>query len=109
MKAVRELCSLKRVQDYHKKYYHLRNMWILLCGNINSEEMLKSIEILDSAEYNRPPTEFTRPFIDMKVPDIVHHRLKSTIVKGPSEHVEEGIVQIGFLSKPAWVISIDSF
>lgn len=50
MREVRELCSLKRVQDYHKKFYHLRNMWILLCGNIDVEQMLKSVEVLDAAE-----------------------------------------------------------
>lgn len=105
MKEVRDLCSLQRVQDYHKQYYHLRNMWILLCGNFNHESMLKSIDELDALGTNAPPevAKFKRPFTEMNIPDITRHRSQPSVVRGPSESPNEGLVQIGFLSRPAWV------
>lgn len=107
MKDVRDLCSLKRVQDYHKKFYHLRNMWILLCGTIDTEQMLKNIDILDAAQGNTPPATFDRPFINMTAPDLTSHRSKATVVRGPSECENEGSVAIGFLAKPAWVSQLN--
>ncbi|KAI6192068.1 hypothetical protein M3Y97_00296400 [Aphelenchoides bicaudatus] len=103
MKEVRDLCSLQRVQAYHKNYYNFRNMWVLLAGNFSHEEMLKSVDELDSNPDNQPPSaaEFKRPF-DLTIPDITHHRSKTSIVRGPSETGDEGVVQIGFLSRPAW-------
>lgn len=100
MKEVRELCSLKRVQDYHKKYYHLKNMWILLSGAINKENMLKNIDILDADPENKPPETFDRPFISIKVPDITRHRSDPITVHGPCES-EEGVIEIGFLGRSA--------
>jgi Zn-dependent M16 (insulinase) family peptidase len=103
MKDVRELCSLERVQACHKEHYHLRNMWIMLCGNFDENEMLLGVDILDSDENNTPPANFDRPFTGIDAPGINRHRSESIVVKGPSEDEDEGIVQIGFLGRPAWV------
>jgi Zn-dependent M16 (insulinase) family peptidase len=76
-------------------------MWILLSGAINKENMLKNIDILDSAPENKPPETFERPFIGMKVPDITRNRNDLVTINGPCES-NEGVVEISFLGKPAW-------
>ncbi|KAI6205042.1 Peptidase M16 inactive domain protein [Aphelenchoides besseyi] len=101
MREVREMCTLKRVQDYHSHFYQLRNMWILLCGTFDVEEMLKSIDQLDSLAENAPPEKFDRPFINVQVPDIQRTRKDVDVVYGPSENEDEAMVQIGFLGRSA--------
>jgi hypothetical protein len=80
-------------------------MWILLCGNFEHESMLKSIDELDALGTNAPPpaSNFKRPFTEMNIPDITRHRSQPLAVRGPSESPNEGLVQIGFLSRPAHV------
>lgn len=39
----------------------------------------------------------------MKAPDITRDRNDPTTVRGPSESDDEGVVGIGFLTRPAWV------
>ncbi|KAI6173175.1 Peptidase M16 inactive domain protein [Aphelenchoides besseyi] len=101
MREVREMCTLKRVQDYHSHFYQLRNMWILLCGTFDVEEMLKSIDQLDSLPENLPTGKFDRPFINVQVPDIQRNRKEVDVVYGPSENEDEAMVQIGFLGRSA--------
>ncbi|KAI6219578.1 hypothetical protein M3Y99_01650700 [Aphelenchoides fujianensis] len=73
-REVREMCSLKRVQDYHRHFYNLRNMWIALCGTFELEPMLREIDLLDSLPENRPPASFERPFLNAQVPELTRSR-----------------------------------
>ncbi|CAD5229726.1 unnamed protein product [Bursaphelenchus okinawaensis] len=110
LKEIRELCSLERVRNYHQKYYHLKNMWIYLCGAVNPEEMFKSIDKIDAAPENAPPAEFVRPFSNCTIPDIKHKRTEPVVVKGPADQEDEGVVQIGFLGRAAseseWISAV---
>ncbi|CAD5233463.1 unnamed protein product [Bursaphelenchus xylophilus] len=111
LKEIRELCSLERVRNYHQRYYHLKNMWIYLCGAVNPEEMFKTIDKIDAAPENAPPAEFTRPFSNCRIPDIKHDRSKPFVVKGPADQEDEGVVEIGFLGRSAsdseWLTAVE--
>ncbi|KAI6240727.1 Peptidase M16 domain containing protein [Aphelenchoides fujianensis] len=73
-REVREMCSLKRVQDYHRHFYNLRNMWIALCGAFELEPMLREIDELDAAPEKCPPACFERPFLNAQVPELTRSR-----------------------------------
>lgn len=109
LKEIRELCSLERVRNYHNTYYHLKNMWIYLCGSVDQESMLKQIDSFDSADFNKPPTEFIRPFNDCNIPDIGTQRDKPILIKGPADQEDEGMAEIGFLGRPASVCCYSRF
>ncbi|KAI6229723.1 Peptidase M16 inactive domain protein [Aphelenchoides fujianensis] len=100
-REVREMCSLKRVQDYHRHFYNLRNMWIALCGTFELEPMLREIDELDAAPENRPPAAFERPFLNAHVPKLTRSRHEIEVVRAPSDGEDEAVVSIGFMGRSA--------
>ncbi|KAI6229693.1 Peptidase M16 inactive domain protein [Aphelenchoides fujianensis] len=100
-KEVREMCSLKRVQDYHRHFYNLRNMWIALCGTFELEPMLREIDELDAAPENRPPASFERPFLNAHVPELTRSRKEIEVVRAPSGSADEAVVHFGFMGRSA--------
>lgn len=97
---LRTSCSVVKVRDYHKQYYHLKNMLITVCGIINHNELLASIEPVEDRELPKVPTNFERPFQTV-VPAIAEERTTKVIC--PADDETKGIVEMAWLGPSASV------
>jgi Zn-dependent M16 (insulinase) family peptidase len=86
MGALRVLTN-QRIRDFHKLMYQPKNLRLILCGQINHDELL---EILDNFENTILPhvpaidAHFKRPWIDSdQIPPLAEHVLKT--IKFPEE------------------------
>lgn len=50
LKNLRTTCSNIKVKEYHKKYYHLKNTLITVCGIVDHKELLNSIQLIEEQE-----------------------------------------------------------
>merc|ERR1719300_701974 len=64
LKNLRESTTIKKVRDYHQKYYRPDNMYLIVTGNIEKEDLFAALEpveakIMSKANYS---SEFDKPF-----------------------------------------------
>lgn len=95
MKNLRESTSNTKVRDYHKKFYHAKNLCIVITGPVKAEDIFKSIKPIEDK-------------IVLKGDDkLVHERPWSTPVQPlekssekkieyPCDTDDDGLVYIGF-------------
>ncbi|CEF67320.1 Presequence protease, mitochondrial [Strongyloides ratti] len=96
LKAIREECSYKSVTDFHKKFYNLKNMIIVVCGMVDHKDLLEVIEKCEEKYIcSHSPEFFIRPFSNAKIQDIKENRV--SVVNCPCEDDSKGIVEIAFL------------
>uniref|UniRef100_A0A0K0DFE2 Peptidase_M16 domain-containing protein n=1 Tax=Angiostrongylus cantonensis TaxID=6313 RepID=A0A0K0DFE2_ANGCA len=91
--SLRTTCNLDKVRGFHRKFYHLSNMMIIVAGKINHERLLNTIEATEEEHLPDVPATFQRPFsINLKPPveSSEHH------VLCPSEDESRGMVQISW-------------
>uniref|UniRef100_A0A8R1EC19 Peptidase_M16_C domain-containing protein n=1 Tax=Caenorhabditis japonica TaxID=281687 RepID=A0A8R1EC19_CAEJA len=62
LKNLRESCNLEKVRDYHKKFYHLSNMVVTVCGMVNHERVLNIMETVEKEHIDTNPAHFPKPF-----------------------------------------------
>lgn len=95
LKDLREL-NVETIRNYHKDYYRPDNINIIISGNVDHEELFKSIDEFDkklSKNLNNYKKNFTRPFSK----EI--NKLKESIVsnvKYSADTEETGNVMISF-------------
>lgn len=53
LENLRNSCSNIKVRQYHKDYYHLKNLLITVCGIIDHKALLKSIEPIEEQELQK--------------------------------------------------------
>lgn len=53
LQALRESCSNEKVRQYHKDYYHLKNILVSVCGIVDHTDLLKSIEPIEEQELSK--------------------------------------------------------
>ncbi|KAL6725672.1 hypothetical protein Aduo_007708 [Ancylostoma duodenale] len=95
-KNLRETCSLDRIRDFHKKYYHLSNMFIVVCGRVDHKRLLEIAEAAEEEHLHIVPASFRRPFSSCQLvlppESSVHH------VACPSDDECSGMVVISWLA-----------
>lgn len=101
LENIRSSCSLSKIKDFHKQYYHLKNLFITVCGKINHNDLLAAIKPIEDRELNKIPINFERPFQSV-VPLITEERSAKIIC--PVDDETKGIVEIGWLGPPASVL-----
>ncbi|KJH48966.1 peptidase M16 inactive domain protein [Dictyocaulus viviparus] len=79
------------VRDFHKRFYHLSNMMVVVAGRINHERLLRIIEATEEEHLPNNPPNFQRPFsVDLKPPvESSEHRIVC-----PSDDESRGMVEI---------------
>ncbi|KAL3106827.1 hypothetical protein niasHT_016182 [Heterodera trifolii] len=100
LSGIRELCSLKRVKDFHKDFYHLSNMYITVCGNINNHHEL--LDVFTSIENERQnldaiPQQFDTPFQTL-LPPLTES--KTARIVCPSDNDASGMVEMSWHGPP---------
>lgn len=53
LENLRNSCSNIKVRQYHKDYYHLKNLLITVCGIVDHNALLKSIEPIEEQELEK--------------------------------------------------------
>ncbi|PAV90374.1 hypothetical protein WR25_25809 [Diploscapter pachys] len=92
---LRDSCSLQKVQDYHKRYYHLSNMLVSVCGQVPHQKLLSIMEKVEEEYLPRVPSDFTAPF-QMTAPELTD--FKEEQVECPSDDASRGIVEIAWFT-----------
>ncbi len=90
------------MRQFHQQFYHLANMTIVVCGPIDHDQLLSTIESVE-CRYKSPIGTFMRPF---QTPFVARTESIETIVDCPSDDDAHGIVRISWLGAPANVPSL---
>lgn len=62
MKNIRTTCSNEKVTAYHKAFYNLNNMMVIVSGKIDHNELLEKVEKFEGGVLAQTPPNFERPF-----------------------------------------------
>jgi Zn-dependent M16 (insulinase) family peptidase len=89
--ALRDLCSLERVIDFHKQHYNHTNMMITVVGPIDENKVIDVLSNLETFGYQRPLST-KRPFDDVVLPERYTPKLEH--VQCPVEDESNGTVSI---------------
>lgn len=100
MKNIRDSLSIEKIRDYHKKYYRAENFAIIICGQVDIEEVAKSIAPIEKKVKDRKDSypKFTRPW---QVPPKPIKESKDIKILFPSDEEENGLVYVGFMGPKA--------
>ncbi|GMR43282.1 hypothetical protein PMAYCL1PPCAC_13477, partial [Pristionchus mayeri] len=96
--AIRSLCSIDRVRDFHRKFYHLSNVFSIICGKVDHGRVQKILEDLEEAEISRVPADFKTPF-SMPVPALASSIVET--VECPSDDPSHGGVHVAWHGPPS--------
>ncbi|CAL8073041.1 unnamed protein product [Orchesella dallaii] len=102
MQNLRESCTNEKVKNYHRKFYHLRNACVIVCGIVDKKSLFRSLMTVidkfipkDNPTESLPSVELSpKPWINEVIPDLPAAVEKS--VKVCSEDIG-CLVSIGFL------------
>ncbi|CAB3402178.1 unnamed protein product [Caenorhabditis bovis] len=95
LKNLRESCTIEKVRAYHKKYYHLSNMVVTVCGKVDHSKLLQIMEDVEQEHMASVPEVFPRPF------SIQPCEIKESIVeviRYPSDDITNGAVELTWLA-----------
>lgn len=95
LKNLRESCNLEKVRAYHKKFYHLSNMIVTVCGKVDHDKLLNIVEQVEKEHIGTIPTSFPTPF-SFQQPEL--KETTTTRVKCPSDDATRGNVEISWLA-----------
>ena len=67
LKNLRESTTIEKVREYHKSYYRPENLYLIITGNIGSEDILSALEpveekILRKRSRGETPLPLEKPF-----------------------------------------------
>ncbi|KAF8357595.1 hypothetical protein PRIPAC_92590, partial [Pristionchus pacificus] len=96
--AIRNLCSIDRVRAYHKKFYHIGNVFSIICGKVDPARVQKILEDLEEAELERVPADFKTPF-STPVPPLASSIVET--VECPSDDPSHGGVHVAWHGPPS--------
>lgn len=96
LENLRTSTSNLKVREYHKKFYHPKNLAIVIVGPIEPEQVIKAIKPVEDKIVRRSIHEvpFQRPWQTPVAP------LETSIVRSieyPCDEDDDGIVNVGFL------------
>ncbi|CAG9812208.1 unnamed protein product [Chironomus riparius] len=100
MKNIRESLSIEKIRDYHKKFYRAENFAIIICGQVEIEEIAKSIDSIEKKVIARKDSypKFTKPWQVLPKP---LKQSKDVKILFPSDEEESGLVAVGFMGPKA--------
>ncbi|KAK0417166.1 hypothetical protein QR680_012861 [Steinernema hermaphroditum] len=98
LENLRTSCSNEKVREFHKKFYHLSNMMIVVCGPVNHEELLSVVESCEERFISKIPKDFRKPFAS-EIPSLQESQLKK--IDCPADESVTGIVEIAWFGPKA--------
>ncbi|GMT19976.1 hypothetical protein PFISCL1PPCAC_11273, partial [Pristionchus fissidentatus] len=98
LEAIRNMCSIDRVRDFHKKFYHVGNVFSIICGKVDHMRVQKILEELEEAELTRVPADFKTPF-STPVPSLSTSIVET--VECPSDDPSHGGVHVAWFGPPS--------
>ncbi|CAI5445347.1 unnamed protein product [Caenorhabditis angaria] len=105
LKNLRDSCSLEKVRNYHKKYYHLSNMVVTVCGKVNHEQLLKIMSEVEQEHASTIPDHFPKPF-SIAPCEIKESRVEKVIC--PSDDATRGSVEIAWFAHSPTELEVHS-
>lgn len=100
MKNIRDSLSIEKIRSYHKKFYRAENFAIIICGQVEIEEVAKSIAPIEAKVKARKDTypKFQKPWQVLPKPLKESKDIKILV---PCDDEENGIVFVGFMGPKA--------
>uniref|UniRef100_A0A1I7U966 Presequence protease, mitochondrial n=1 Tax=Caenorhabditis tropicalis TaxID=1561998 RepID=A0A1I7U966_9PELO len=95
LKNLRESCTLEKVRDYHKKYYHLSNMVVTVCGIVNHDQLLDIMKEVENEHIATNPEHFPKPF-SFTLPEIKESTVHK--VECPTDDASRGAVEVAWFA-----------
>jgi Zn-dependent M16 (insulinase) family peptidase len=100
LKNLRTTCSNDKVRAFHKQFYNLHNMVVIVSGKIDHNELLGVVERFEDEVLKQTPPKFERPFTKPVPP--IEKKISSKVLC-PSDDTSQGTVQISWLGPSAAV------
>lgn len=100
LKNLRTSCSNEKVRAFHKEFYNLRNMMVIVSGKIDHDELLATVERFEDEQLASTPASFQRPFMEPVPP--LEKQITETVMC-PTDDVTQGTIQIAWLGPNARV------
>lgn len=108
LENLRSSCSNEKVKQFHRRFYDPCNMIVIVCGQINHDNVLAAVEsveerVLQDARRTEIRNNFVKPFRSPIEP------LKQSVdvsIRCPSDDESSGIVQISWRGPPAQVFTV---
>ncbi|KAL3103663.1 hypothetical protein niasHS_000299 [Heterodera schachtii] len=96
---IRNMCTLERVRNFHKHFYHLSNMYITVCGKIDHKQLLDVIDPIETENRDAIPLNFATPFL-ASTPQLTEPRTARIVC--PSDDESIGMVQMSWNGPPGF-------
>ncbi|VDK42273.1 unnamed protein product [Gongylonema pulchrum] len=84
---------MEKIRKYHHDFYHINNMFVIVCGSIDHNKLLQILQDVEDRTYQRVPQSFTVPF---KQPMQTFTEAIETKIVCPSEDNMLGVVAIAW-------------
>lgn len=95
MKNIRDSLSIEKIRDYHSCFYRADNLAVIIAGQVNIEEVAKSLEPIEKKVLERKSKypQFKKPW---QTPVKPLKESKDIKILFPSDEEEFGLVYIGY-------------
>uniref|UniRef100_A0A914HDR4 Peptidase M16 C-terminal domain-containing protein n=1 Tax=Globodera rostochiensis TaxID=31243 RepID=A0A914HDR4_GLORO len=91
---IRHICSLERVRAFHNNFYHLSNLYITVCGQIDHQKLLDVIDPVEQRNLDSVPKHFAPPF-QARIAPLTGPKTERIIC--PSDDESIGMVEMSWL------------
>ncbi|CAI2348052.1 unnamed protein product [Caenorhabditis sp. 36 PRJEB53466] len=95
LKNLRESCTLQKVRAYHKKFYHLSNMVVTVCGMVDHKKVLDIMENVEKEHLANVPAHFPTPF-SFALPEIKDSSVHK--IQCPTDDASRGSVEVAWFA-----------
>ncbi|CAJ0573558.1 unnamed protein product, partial [Mesorhabditis spiculigera] len=92
LKHLRESCTVQKCRDYHKKFYHVDNMLVMVTGKVDLNALKDIVEKVETKYMDRKPATFDRPFTSFVLPKLAEKKVAR--VQCPVDDDSSGYVEM---------------
>ncbi|VDN02800.1 unnamed protein product [Thelazia callipaeda] len=91
--ALRTTCNMNKIRRYHHDFYHISNMFVIVCGSIDHCILLEILSTVEERSQQRVPHLFNRPFMNEML--VYEDSIEEKIIC-PNEDEKFGMVEIAW-------------
>ncbi|CRL05318.1 CLUMA_CG017994, isoform A [Clunio marinus] len=95
MKNIRDSLTIEKIREYHAKFYQPENLAVIIAGQVNIDDIAKSIESIEKKILQKKSTfpEYEKPW---QTPVKPLKETKDIKILFPSDEEECGLVYVGY-------------
>lgn len=99
-----ETSMLDKLVDFHEKYYHLTNTCLVVCGDVEKEELFNMLSPILTGELGKKREGWKKPWLDeplRTIDDPVMSRVEYPATLQVESRRQAAIVRVGILGPPS--------